>query len=561
MKAKSTLANFWTGLGLATFILFTATAIPSQARSAATDDYDELVRLFQAFVDWQAAQESELELTDYSREAVDRRIARVQEFQRRLAAIDVGGWTRSQQVDYLAARAKLDEEEFVLRVHRPWSRDPGFYVDRIRDVAFTELPVTGAERETLVTRLESVRALVDNATKNLRDVPADLADRALHNLSNADGVGGSQPYRKVPPEGVLGWYDDLLGRARRAQPELVPDIEEARAAVEEFADWLAEKRPGMTAPAGIGEELLDWYLLHVKYMPYSSDDIVVLAQREIERLSAFIALERHSWRDLPELTLPSSAEEYGERLASIDADIRKFLVEENFITIPDYMPEDYEVIRAPVPWIIRPEGPNYWEAIQYRDPAPDHWHATIPGHGFDGQIRSRITHPIRRHIRDGGRAEGWGVYLEEAPLQLGFYDTDRQRTRELIYNFGLFRAVRTIGDVWLQRNEKDTAEVVEYWMSRTPYLDENVARVDAEIYLRRPPGYGLGYTIGAIQVFKLLADRKRQLGGGFVLRDFHDEFINSGWVPISLIRYEMTGLEDEVSRFRNRTPLSSVLDD
>ena len=40
------------------------------------------------------------------------------------------------------------------------------------------------------------------------------------------------------------------------------------------------------------------------------------------------------------------------------------------------------------------------------------------------------------------------------------------------------------------------AEVVDYWLERVPYLDENVARVDAEIYLRRPPGYGIGYLNG-----------------------------------------------------------------
>ena len=39
-------------------------------------------------------------------------------------------------------------------------------------------------------------------------------------------------------------------------------------------------------------------------------------------------------------------------------------------------------------------------------------------------------------------------------------------------------------------------EVVDWWRERTPWLDVDVARVDAEIYLRRPPGYGLGYTVG-----------------------------------------------------------------
>lgn len=521
--------------------------------------YDDLVSLFEAFVEWRDARSGALSVPDYSQAAVDSRIAKVLEFQRRVADMNVANWNRAERVDYLAVRSQLDEQEFILRVSRPWSRDPGYYVDQIRDVAFTELPVSGDERDNLVARLQRAGELVERAKLNLRDVPADLADLALHNLSRADGVGSFQPHRDVPPEGVLGWYDDLLDRARRQQPDLVEEVEAVRDAVVDFNDWLLDSRDRMTGPAGIGEELLDWYLLHVKYVPYSSDEIVILAQREVERLWAFMVLERHRFRDLPELDLPDSRAEYDARLADVDADIRAFMVEEEFMTIPGYMPDDYRMMRLPVPWIVRPTGPNYWEAIQYRDPSPDHWHATIPGHGFDGQIRARIMHPVRRHIRDGVRAEGWGVYVEEAPLQLGFYDKDRQRTRELIYNFGLFRAVRTLGDVWMQRNEKSADEVAEYWVSMTPFLDADVARVDAEIYLRRPPGYGLGYTIGSFQMYKLLGDRKRQLGEDFVLREFHDQFVQAGWLPIELIRYEMTGLDDEVRRFWDRTPLSEVI--
>jgi uncharacterized protein (DUF885 family) len=169
-----------------------------------------------------------------------------------------------------------------------------------------------------------------------------------------------------------------------------------------------------------------------------------------------------------------------------------------------------------------------------------------------------IEHPIRRHFRDGGRMEGWALYLEETPLQLGYYE-QRPRARELIYNFGIFRAARTLGDLRLQRNENSIPEVIEFWRSKTPWLDPNVARVDAEIYLRRPPGYGLGYTVGSFQMFKLLAERKQQLGDDFVLGEFHDQVMAAGALPIALIRYEMTGLEDEIALFRDHRPLSALL--
>jgi uncharacterized protein (DUF885 family) len=79
--------------------------------------------------------------------------------------------------------------------------------------------------------------------------------------------------------------------------------------------------------------------------------------------------------------------------------------------------------------------------------------------------------------------------------------------------------------------------------------------VDAEIYLRRPPGYGVAYMIGKLQVDELLAKRAMQLGPKFVLRDFHDQFLAAGQLPISLIRYEMTGEAEAVAPFWTTPPI------
>ena len=94
-----------------------------------------------------------------------------------------------------------------------------------------------------------------------------------------------------------------------------------------------------------------------------------------------------------------------------------------------------------------------------------------------------------------------------------------------------------------------------WWMERVPWLDEDVTRVDAEIYLRWPPGYGLGYTVGMLQMQRLLADRKRQLGDDFNLKEFHDDFMATGRLPMSLIRWEMTGLDNEVRELWPRESL------
>ncbi|MDE0061400.1 MAG: DUF885 family protein [Gammaproteobacteria bacterium] len=526
--------------------------------------YDDLVALFQEFLAWQDPERASGDRPnrdiagaaadvhpDYGADAVAARVAKMETFQERLEDMAVVDWPLVQQVDYLAVRSRFDQYEFTLKVTRPWSRDPGFYVDRMLRLTFADLPLAEDETRELQVQLKAVSLLAEQAMNNLTEVAADYADLAIFNLSNADGVGHGFPYRSPPPPGVIGWYADLAGRAAEQQPELLDAVAEAKQSVEALNGWLIENRPEMTGLGGVGEDYFNWYLKHVKLMPYDTDRIVALGLRELDRLWTVLALEQHRNRHLPKIELPGSGEEYEARIAATDKRIREWLVDKEVITIPEYVGE----LDTNVPWIVRPGGPNFWEHVQYRNPTPDHLHAVIPGHRFDGLVERNNTHPIRGKITSGARAEGWGVYLEEGMMNAGVID-DMPRVRELIYIFGIFRAARVPADVWLQTNEMTVNEVVDWWRERTPWLDVDVARVDAEIYLRRPPGYGLGYTVGMLQMQHLLADRKMQLGDDFILKDFHDTFMAAGRLPISLIRWEMTGLDDEVREFWPRERLN-----
>jgi hypothetical protein len=346
----------------------------------------------------------------------------------------------------------------------------------------------------------------------------------------------------VPPEGTIGWYHDLIGRLGEHHPDLVPDAEAALAAVIGFRDWLQQTE--MNAPAGVGRDHYQWYLEHVLYMPLSVEDLITIGDREIQRGWAFLAIEHNKNRDVPVLEPATSAEDYAQRIREADEQIRRFIREEGIVTIPEYVGE----FGHNVPWIERPDGTrNFWEEVQFRDPRPDHVHAVIPGHRFDMLVKEHDSRPIRGPSFDSGRIEGWATYLEEMFLQAGLLD-DLPRTRELFYIFQIARAARNRAEVGLHTNEFTIRDAGDFMIDRTPMMDDSVARVDAEIYLREP-GYGISYQMGKVQIDQLLADRARQLGAEFNLQTFHDEFLSAGMIPISLIRWEMTGLDDELRRF------------
>ena len=526
----------------------TTSAIPDGSGT-----YDDLVATFNEYWSWRGKLQAGV-TQDFSPAAIEQRQLELRQLHQRLDRLGVARWNASQRVDYLVVRAELDQHDFLLNVTRPWARDPVFYVAELLDIAFTPLPAQGTDLDKLKRELRAIPSALAQAKINLNTVAADYADLAISYLVKSDGVENGYPYRAKPPAGVIGWYDDLLARAEKDQPALRADIRKARAAIVDFHQWMVANRAQMNGPAGVGEKEFDWFLRHGLLLPYSSREVELLCQRELDRLWAFYGLERFRNRGLPELERAKSAFEYGQRLAATDRLVRQWLKDKEFITVPPFIPVGLEEMGYNVPWIERETPPNFWEQVQFRDPVPDHLHAVIPGHRFDDHVRRNLTHPIRSKVRSHARWQGWAVYLEEGPLQAGILD-DRARARELIYIFGIWRAARSLGDVYGQRNDMRAQQVVDWWMQVTPLLDANVARKYA--HLRPIPGHGLDYTVGNIQMFQLLGDRKRQLGERFVMKDFHDDLMSRGQIPVALLRYEITGFDGDVKRFFERIPLQA----
>jgi hypothetical protein len=529
------------------------------------DGYQELVDIYTAFRAgktpklWSAAfddPDAPYGFADYSAEVMQARLNAVNRSDARLKALDPTTWPSAHKVDYLVLKSQLAKERFYLEVSRPWARDPGTYVDPLLRLAFSDMTATGVRAERIKARLQAVPDIIKVARSNLTEGAADYLMLARFNMRHPDGVGHGHPFRAVPPEGVIGWYQDLVERAGRDNPAMLPVAQAALQAIRDFADWLDSQVPVMTAHAGVGSARFDWYMRHAKLLPWNSAELKLLAEREWARLLAFLALEEKRNRDLPALTVADSREEYRRRLRATDKNVRDWLVDADILTLPDETP-DFDTFGYNAPYIERKTGLNFWEKVQFRDPHPDHLHAVIPGHRYDGWYARRSTHPIRSNVSDGVRVEGWAVYLEEPMVRAGVLD-HAPRVHELMYLFGIFRATRVGADIGMQLNQMTIPEGAAYMKNGSPWLDDDVARVDAEIYLRRPPGYGLGYTIGNLQIQQLLGEARVAAGDDFDLKDFHDTFLDAGRIPISLIRYEMLGKTDQIEPFWAFEPIPAA---
>ncbi len=504
--------------------------------------YDALVAVHGEFQKFRQVP-AEAGVPDYTTAAMSRQKAGLDSSQKRLRAIDPSGWPVSRQVDYHVVRAQLNDLDFTHRVVRPWARDPGHYVDLVRRAPYPDLPVKGENLRQVQEQLRAVPQILEQARRNLTNASSEMAYMAIRQLEQSDGINQGEPRRDVPPEGVIGWYRDFVARAGRQQPELKPEGDKALAAVQSYRDWLKEQAPRIKEPAYVGHDNFNWYLRNVRLMPYTTDDLRIIGDREYARGLTFLEIEQHRNRKAPPLEPAKTAEDHERRVREAEEHIRRFTREHELMTFPKELPPQFDTDAY---WIVRPEGRHFWEELTYRDPRNNHIHASIPGHRFDGIIQRAHDNPIRRSHRDGSRSEGWAFYIEEMYIQSGLLD-ELLRGRELFYIAQFKRAVRIPAELKMQTGEFTLQQAIDYMVEEVPLMEPNLARYDLAIYLRRPT-YGMNYVMGKVQLEQLLAERSRQLGDKFHLGRFHDEFLSAGPIPISLIRWEMTGKDDEIRR-------------
>jgi uncharacterized protein (DUF885 family) len=83
--------------------------------------------------------------------------------------------------------------------------------------------------------------------------------------------------------------------------------------------------------------------------------------------------------------------------------------------------------------------------------------------------------------------------------------------------------------------------------------DLDLLGFEQQLYLRQP-GYGSSYVSGKYLIERLLAERARQLGDGFTLSGFYQDVDAAGVIPVSLVRWELTGLDDEIHELMEGRP-------
>ena len=541
-------------------MLVAAPAAIAQGNSS----HDDLVALFFEF---RAAQDStnDAGVPDYSAGAIAERYQELQVFHRRLAALDIDTWPLWQQVDYHLVRGEMNAVEFHHRVHKPWARDPGFYSMRGGDAGAAieaesfkrtlfdlEPPFSTEEKARFQVALRAIPGIYEQARGNLTEAAHDLAVLAIRNAG-----------------GDVRIFDRIAQQLQEDHPDLVADARAAGQAVRDYVAWLEANIDDMTAPAGIGKDNYTWWMRNVQFSPWGWEENNAIIQREYDRIITFLKLEEQRNRNLPPLEPAVTMRDYEARVFEALHTVVEFLREAEIMTIEDWVnPADYTGFASLEELDERiaregsrgdeellPENSSVDTKYRQREMLPGETHEFI-GHMLDFQRQERQTFsPIRnagrRYNMDSWRTEGWAVALEELLMQAGVLDGRPQRGREMEYLMNASHMSLAIPDMKMHANEIDLsqgardlcAEIMPRGWSRP---DEGMVWFEMQSNLRNPGGFHSNVVTGKAFFMKMFRERAQELGDDFVIRDFVDEFLASGIIPLPLIRWEMTGDSDEL---------------
>lgn len=161
------------------------------------------------------------------------------------------------------------------------------------------------------------------------------------------------------------------------------------------------------------------------------------------------------------------------------------------------------------------------------------YHEAIPGHHFQLTITQELEGlPIfRRLVPYNAYVEGWALYTEQLAWELGFLEDRLDNLGRL--NLEMFRAARLVVDSGMHAKRWSREQGIEYMLEHTG-LGEVDVTAEVERYLLLP-GQALGYKVGMIKILELRERARTALGDDFDIREFHDQVLGNGGMPLTLL--------------------------
>jgi uncharacterized protein (DUF885 family) len=369
-----------------------------------------------------------------------------------------------------------------------------------------------------------------------------------------------RPAKNFPDSISAADRERLTGEYRAAiTDELYPALTRLRDFLKN--DYLGHAREGMGLKYMKGGDRLYAYLLQsTTTLPLTAEQIHQTGLGEVDRITKEMEKVKdevgfkgnlHAFFDYMR-TAKKFQPKSRDALTQGFYDIQK-KVEPKLPEYFDHMPKAKLVIRPYEPFREKfeaggsyeqgtPDGsrPGTFYFNAYDLPSRSTWEMTTlflhegePGHHFQISL-AQENDKLPAFMRFGGNTayvEGWALYAETLGYPMGLYADPYARFGTL--NDEMLRAMRLVVDTGIHNLGWTREQAIDYMLSHSG-MSKTDATAEVERYIAIP-SQATAYKTGALTIQRLRDKAKAALGDKFDIREFHDQVLDTGALPLTVL--------------------------
>ena len=204
------------------------------------------------------------------------------------------------------------------------------------------------------------------------------------------------------------------------------------------------------------------------------------------------------------------------------------------------------------------EAGEYWVNTYALDKRPLYvlealtLHEAVPGHHLQISLSEELPGlpEFRSYTYFHAYGEGWGLYSEWLGQEMGFYQDPYRKFGRLTYE--MWRALRLVVDTGMHAKDWTRQQAVNLMVQNSALSLHNI-NTEVDRYISWP-GQALSYKIGELTIRRLREEAEQQLGELFDVREFHDQVLKNGSVPLSVLEQQ---INQYIQNSRNQQKQSS----
>jgi uncharacterized protein (DUF885 family) len=503
---------------------------------------------------------------DRSAAAVTRRLGTLRAQLAQLDSVRTGKLSSDDSIDAAIVDGSIRSELQDLDVLASWRKNPISYVGspgNAVDLLMKRDFAPPAERlRALTARLRQMPAMFAAMKANMDNPPVEFTDLAIRVASGS--VGFFQ-------HDVAGWAKTAAGADTGALRAFTAANDSVIAALKDASKWLtSDLKPKSHGSFAIGAKNFSDKLAYDEMITLPLDRILAIGEANLDKdYKDFVATAKlvapgkspHEAMLTLEKTHPTAAALIPSVQSTV-AGARQFLVDHQIVDIPSTtMPivtetppyartGSYASMDSPGPFETKATEAFYYVTPPEKDWDAEHVeehlrefnpavlnivtvHEVFPGHFIQFLYVKQFPTKTRKLLSAGSNVEGWAHYGEQMMVEQGFGNGD-PKTKLAQLEEALLRDCRYVVGIKEHTQGMSVADGAKQYFVDKCFQEPANGYEEARRGAYNPTY--LYYTLGKLAIYKLRADYQRAKGSAYSLRDFHDQFVKQGGVPIPIIR-------------------------